>query len=209
MEGFKQFISFRTHTKLFPFRLWLLPYRRPSSSIQTCRWLRQLLSGKQNHPLRTDTVHQRYSWHLDAMQQWMRFLHPLNSFEVKGFNIHVSFLCCSPDFLRRECPPLDKKRQCPTWNCRPPSQSIKDYCLRRSARASYTSSHTNLKQDSSNDLICIWTFHYRNRHHVQQSDFFLQSGFTSKRKRKKKTFINFTWLITCHKNSKHVEKFQT
>lgn len=50
-------------------RLWLLQYRKPGSSIQTCRWPRRLLSGKQNRPLRIDTVQQRWSFHFDSKRK--------------------------------------------------------------------------------------------------------------------------------------------
>lgn len=101
---------------LFPCRLLLLQYRKPSSSTPTCRWPRQLLSGKQNHPLRIDMVHQRYrvpSWLQMIISGQDLAFQP--SFEVGGFKVDsLFFLTRSPDFLRWECPPLDQKCQCPS-----------------------------------------------------------------------------------------------
>lgn len=150
MKTFSPVIHFihSKHSSLFPCRLWLSQYRKPSSSIQTCRWPRQLLSGKQNHPLRIDMAHQRYTRHLDskkiisgqdlASQPAQRF----RDLKVD----YLFFFICSLDFPRRECPPLDQ-----TWNCHLSSLLI-DYCHWRPNGASCTHTHphayTKLKQDS-------------------------------------------------------------
>lgn len=91
-----------------PCRLWLLQYRKPSSSIQTCRWPRRSSLGKPNHPLRIDMAPHRYSrcrgsdWRLCLERLWLWLV-----------SSSVSFL------LEQECPRVDQRCQYLSWRRHP------------------------------------------------------------------------------------------
>lgn len=111
-------------------RLWLLQYRKPGSSIQTCRWPRRLLSGKQNRPLRIDTVQQRWSFHFDSKRKKKccpRFPHSASSQNEDVTCWPSPLLSNSPDLLSWQCHPLDIECQCPMRNLHPLSV-LRDWC---------------------------------------------------------------------------------
>lgn len=105
-----EIIKFKVFFIFLP-RLWPLPYRRPSSSTQTCRWQRQWLSGKQSHPPKTATGRQRYGPSLCFKTVIRGLYYSLQTesrgvffCEVIGWLTLLSLLICSCDSSSLECP---------------------------------------------------------------------------------------------------------
>ena len=75
---------------------------------------------------------------------WFDMIRPsLSTFEIKGFKVDAVFSLstCSPDFVIRERPPVDRKWQCTAWKS-PPTSLLIDFCQWRIWRL-HTHMHTH------------------------------------------------------------------